>query len=100
MTSPAPQRRQQMSELEMFEVLQALFPGELQDDCNYDRLDEIISEKFEVGIDEFCNIASHLIYLTPKLKSALGGKTVHAFGLEGVGNDSFFIAMMKREAAQ
>ena len=101
MKSPIPKRQTLMSELEMFEVLQALFPDEVTDEnCDYDWLEEFIHNKFEVGVEEFTNIAGHLIYLTPQLRTALSGRMVHAFGTQPEDDPTQFIALMKREAVQ
>ena len=53
----------------------------LVDDGREDEIEEGIYNKFEISMDQFTDVASALLKLTPLVKSDLTGSLYHAFGV-------------------
>ena len=70
----------QLDDLEVFDILQALFPGKYTDD-DFDNLDDICIDEFEVDFEQFAKIGGALLTLAPPaMKSPLTDKVYRCFG--------------------
>ena len=47
----------------------------------YDKIDEMLSEKYDVSLDAFMNVARALLPMTVPQKTAIGGQLNHVMGV-------------------
>lgn len=89
-----------IDDLERFELMQMLFPEELPDDDDesWDKVDDLIYEKFGVDPEQFDLIVGHLVMLAPVMESGLTKRRMHVLGKVTVeGDNQYMCAGVKRE---
>jgi hypothetical protein len=92
---------QPLTDLERFDLLQIMFPGELSDDDEgWDKAEDLIYEKFNIEAEDFDLLVGHLVMCAPVLTSPLSGAVHHVLGEIIIKDGSQHVmAAVKREAA-
>lgn len=92
---------QPLSDLERFDLLQAMFPGELSDDDDgWDAMEDLVYDKFNIDAEDFDRLVGHLVMCAPVMGSPLTGTQHHVLGSISVSNgQQHVMAAVKREAA-
>lgn len=76
-----PVTKKPLNDLEVIDTLQALFPDELGiDDDDYQECETLLWKKFEITVEQFAQVAGHLLTLTPLMQSGITQALDHAFG--------------------
>lgn len=88
-----------LSDLERFEVMQAMFPDEIGDDNEaWDTIEDTIWDKFEIAGEDFDRLVGHLTMLAPIQQSPMSGELHHVLGtVKIVGDRQLITAAVKRE---
>lgn len=91
---------QPLTDLERFDLLQAMFPGELSDDnAGWDQMDELLVNKFDIYPEDFDRLVGHLVMLAPTMEAPLSGTQQHVLGQVTISNGQLLMtAAVKREA--
>lgn len=89
---------QPLSDLERFEIVQAMFPSKLNDE-EHDIGDEeeILWDEFSIYPEFFDYLVGHLVMLAPALQSPLTGNVAHCLGRA---KGSAFIAVVQRDSLE
>lgn len=92
---------QALTDLERFDLLQAMFPGELSDDNDgWDAMEDLVYDKFNIDAEDFDRLVGHLVMCAPIMGSPLTGTQHHVLGSISVSNgQQHVMAAVKREAA-
>lgn len=92
---------QPLSDLERFDLLQAMFPGELSDDDNgWDAMEDLVYDKFNIDAEDFDLLVGHLVMCAPAMGSPLTGTAHHVLGKISISDgQQQMMAAVKREAA-
>ncbi|GAA0753130.1 hypothetical protein [Sphingomonas trueperi] len=92
---------QPLSDLERFDLLQAMFPGELSDDNDgWDAMEDLVYDKFNIDAEDFDRLVGHLVMCAPVMGSPLTGTQHHVLGTISISNgQQHVMAAVKREAA-
>ncbi|MEO1872365.1 MAG: hypothetical protein ABGX76_04250 [Cobetia sp.] len=92
---------QPLSDLERFDLLQAMFPGELSDDNDgWDAMEDLVYDKFNIDAEDFDLLVGHLVMCAPVMGSPLTGTQHHVLGSISFSNgQQHVMAAVKREAA-
>src|SRR5690554_1489055 len=95
-------RSQPLSDLERFEIVQAMFPDRLnEEDHDLGDEEEILWDEFSINPEDFDELVGRLVMLAPVMQSALQRKLYHTLGKTHIdGEKQFFIAAVKREMRQ
>lgn len=86
-----------LSDLERFELLQAMYPDRLTDDSDLGDEEEILED---IGIDPeaFDEIMGRAVWCATPLRSPLTGKAAHVLGRVSIVDDHIhMVAAVKRE---
>ena len=88
-----------LSDLERFDVMQAMFPGEIGDDNDaWDHIEDSIWDKFEIDGENFDRLVGRLVTLAPIQQSPMSGELHHVLGtIEIVNGSQMITAAVKRE---
>ena len=88
-----------LSDLERFEVVQAMFPELLGEDADLGGEEDVIYEQFDIGPEEFDKLVGRLVLLAPLMESPLTGKLSHCLGSVSVNQDGnmLMMACVKRD---
>ncbi|MEC8917784.1 MAG: hypothetical protein VX796_09215 [Pseudomonadota bacterium] len=91
-----------LDDLERFEIMQAMFPGEISDDNDaWDNIDDIIWDKFEIDAENFDDLVGRLVMLAPVVQSPLSGDLSHALGDVKISDGQMhMVAAVKRDAVE
>jgi hypothetical protein len=94
------QKIQPLSDLERFDLLQAMFPGELSDDdAGWDAMEDLVYDRFNIDVEDFDRLVGHLVMCAPVMGSPLTGTQHHVLGSISIsGNQQHMTAAVKREA--
>lgn len=72
---------QPLNDLERFELLQIIFPGELSDDDEgWEAMEDLVYDRFNIDAEDFDFLVGHLVTCAPVLGSALSGAQYHVLG--------------------
>lgn len=93
---------QPLTDLERFDLLQAMFPGELSDDDEgWDAMDDLVYDKFDIDPEDFDRLVGHLVMCAPVMGSALTDEKHHVLGTINVSDgQQHVIAAVKRDAVE
>lgn len=88
-----------LSDLERFEVMQAMFPDEIGDENeDWNNIEDTIWEKFEIAGEDFDQLVGHLVMLAPIQQSPMSGELHHVLGtIKIADNQQLITAAVKRE---
>lgn len=88
-----------LTDLERFDLLQAMFPGELSDDdAGWDQMDELVTNKFDIDPEDFDRLVGRLVMCAPVMTSPISGTQHHALGSVTVSDGQVLMtAAVKRE---
>lgn len=94
-----PKKYYPLTDLERFEVVQAMFPDEVGDDNEaWDNIEDTIWDKFEISGENFDVLVGRLVMLAPIQQSPMSGDLHHALGTIKIdGNCQMMTAAVKRE---
>lgn len=91
-------KSQPLSDLERFEIVQAMFPDRLnEEDHDLGDEEEILWDEFSINPEDFDELVGRLVMLTPVLQSPMTGKLYHTLGRT---DGKAFISAVKREVRQ
>tara|TARA_A100001391_G_C4861570_1_gene222648 strand:- start:159 stop:479 length:321 start_codon:yes stop_codon:yes gene_type:complete len=88
-----------LTDLERFDLLQAMFPGELSDDdAGWDQMDELVTNKFDIDPEDFDRLVGRLVMCAPVMTSPISGTQHHVLGSVKVSDGQVLMtAAVKRE---
>ncbi len=93
------QKIQPLSDLERFDLLQAMFPGALSDDdAGWDAMEDLVYDRFNIDVEDFDRLVGHLVMCAPIMGSPLTGTQHHVLGSAKVSDGQvLMMAAVKRE---
>ena len=90
-----------LSDLERFEIVQAMFPDQLGEDADIGDEEDVIYENFNIDPEDFDKLVGHLVMFAPLMQSPLTGKSHHVLGQMSISADGQslnMLAIVKRES--